>query len=301
MTRGYNIEGEQESGWFRLANSICEMGLSPAEFRLYAEIVRTAGTDGQCYKGVRRLAEDCDLAKGTIVAARKRLTARGLIKAHISTNGCITVTPVTPWRNNPEWQDILSDRQTSQPTVPKEGTLEASDCTKRGNGVYQKEEHYCTKRGNERRIHEEEYMKNTCLVSTKRVTAKPPPVVELHPDLQYLLKQYGAKAFKTPGQMEQYQALLDEVGHDAFKDAVDWGSGKALRLADLTSIQTRARNYTQRSKPNGNGHRTNGTNGHSRPNPFVQKAQAYQPSIDEDWLADVRAKCERNTIVVSTD
>ena len=295
MTRGYNIEGEQEAGWFRLANSICEMGLSPAEFRLYAEIVRTAGVNGQCYKGVRRLAEDCDLAKGTIVAARKRLTARGLIKAHISTNGCITVTPVTPWRNNPEWQDVLETSKTSQTTVPKEGTLEAADCTKRGNGVYQMEEHYCTKRGNERRQHEEDNMKKQKLVSTKRVPAEPsPPVVDLHPDLQYLLKQYGAKAFKTPGQMEQYQALLDEVGHEAFKDAVDWGSGKALRLADLTSIQTRARNYTQRSKPNGNGHKSNG-NG-SRPNPLIAKARTYQPSIDPEWLADVEAACERNTI-----
>lgn len=302
MTRGYNIEGEQESGWFRLANSICEMGLSPAEFRLYAEIVRTAGTDGQCYKGVRRLAEDCKMDKETIVSARKRLTARGLIKAQASTNGCITVTPVTPWRNNPEWQGVLETNERNQPTVRNGGTAKAADCTEWRNGVYGMAEHQCTEWRNERRIHEEDNMKNTCLVSTKRVTAKPsPPVVELHPDLQYLLKQYGAKAFKTPGQMEQYQALLDEVGHDAFKDAVDWGSGKALRLADLTSIQTRARNYEQRSKPNGNGHRTNGTNGHSRPNPFVQKAQAYQPSIDEDWLADVRAKCERNTIVVSTD
>jgi len=135
------------------------------------------------------------------------------------------------------------------------------------------------------------------LVSTKRVSAKPtPPAVELHPDLQYLLQQYGAKRFKSPGQLEQYQALLFEVGHDAFRDAVDWGSGKALRLADLTSLQTRARNYGTRSKSNGNGHKTNG----SRPNPLVAKAGAYQPSIDPEWLADIRAACERNTVFVGT-
>lgn len=295
MTRGYNIEGEQEAGWFRLANSICEMGLSPAEFRLYAEIVRTAGATGQCYKGVRRLAEDCKLDKETIVSARKRLTARGLIKAHASTNGCITVTPITPWRNNPEWQGVLEANESTQPTVRNGGTPKAADCTEWRNGVYGMAEHQCTEWRNERRQHEEDNMKKQKLVSTKRVTAEPsPPVVDLHPDLAYLLKQYGAKRFKNPGQLEQYLALYEEVGHDAFKDAVDWGAGKGLRLADLTSLQTRARNYETRSKPNGNGHKSNG-NG-SRPNPLIQKARTYQPSIDPEWLADVEAACERNTI-----
>ncbi len=63
-----------------IPNLVLELGVSPYALALYVHLKRTAGQDGACYKGTRRLAEDTGISVGKISDARKELEEAGLIE-----------------------------------------------------------------------------------------------------------------------------------------------------------------------------------------------------------------------------
>lgn len=85
----------------------------------------------------------------------------------------------------------------------------------------------------------------------------PPP---LEPELEKTLALFGAKRFKTPGQLEAYRFLLRDVGAERFLDAVKWAASTGLGLNNFQSIATAAR----RAPPDRQPHKPPGGNGSAR-------------------------------------
>lgn len=80
----WEIESEEEvrDNYTQVPNVVMHMGLSPYAFRLYVQIRMTVGygeREGMCYKGVRRLAEECNMSRTSVIKARKELEDLGLI------------------------------------------------------------------------------------------------------------------------------------------------------------------------------------------------------------------------------
>lgn len=78
------IESEEEvrDNYTQVPNVVMHMGLSPYAFRLYVQIRMTVGygeREGMCYKGVRRLSEECNMSRTSVIKARKELEDLGLI------------------------------------------------------------------------------------------------------------------------------------------------------------------------------------------------------------------------------
>ncbi len=89
--------------------------------------------------------------------------------------------------------------------------------------------------------------------------SKPPPEPQhpppLEPELEKTLRLFGAKRFKTPGQLEAYRYLLRDVGPERYLEAVKWAVGAGLGLGNYQSIATAARRAppAKQAQPKGNG------------------------------------------------
>lgn len=88
----WKIESEEEvhDNYTQVPNIVMNMDLSPYAFRLYVQVRMTVGygeSEGMCYKGVRRLAKECNMSKTSVTKARKELEDLGLITAGLYKEG----------------------------------------------------------------------------------------------------------------------------------------------------------------------------------------------------------------------
>jgi hypothetical protein len=86
------IESEEEvhDNFTQVPNIVMHMGLSPYAFRLYVQVRMTVGygeREGMCYKGVRRLAKECNMSMTSVIKARKELEDLGLIVTGLHKEG----------------------------------------------------------------------------------------------------------------------------------------------------------------------------------------------------------------------
>lgn len=104
-----------------------ELGLSPAEFRVYAHLSRRADKTSSAWPGLRSIARICRMNKSTAAAAIARLISIGLITAQ-SSKGAVTVYHV---RTKDEFLGLSENRAQFN-----------------GGGVSESRAHHCLKIGN---------------------------------------------------------------------------------------------------------------------------------------------------------
>jgi hypothetical protein len=88
-----------------LPNIVDDMDLSPHAYRLYGHIKRRCGASdgGECYEGVRGMAEHCKMSLGMVVRAKQELEAAGLVKikpGDPKTSTPDTIIIIDIWRQN---------------------------------------------------------------------------------------------------------------------------------------------------------------------------------------------------------
>lgn len=66
-------QGDSKKYWTQIPNIVFDIGLSPYEMILYAQMKRAAGKDGICHKSTRTLAKECRMSPTVVVKAKAEL------------------------------------------------------------------------------------------------------------------------------------------------------------------------------------------------------------------------------------
>lgn len=86
-----------------IPNLVFNQGLSPYALRLYAEIRKVAGDDGECYLSTASLSTRCCMSAGAVSAAKKELLQRKLVLLAPKKRGRKSDTFISPpdiWQRN---------------------------------------------------------------------------------------------------------------------------------------------------------------------------------------------------------
>lgn len=129
------ITDETDNGAF-IPSHLDDLGLSPFEFRLYAHIARRAGSGGQCWEGIDKMAKICRMERKTAYKAFQFLEDHKMIRVERKKGATshITLTNRSSWI--PPDQEVVSDRPV-RPPHPLKGTSKKknSGCAENGIGA----------------------------------------------------------------------------------------------------------------------------------------------------------------------
>jgi len=136
---GYEVEEEVDERCYftQIPNLVFELPISREAKYFYIHLKRTAGDSGECYKSLRRLSQETQTSKPTLIKAKAELVKYGLIRVwpaeRKDKSDIITIRNI--WRSNIDHFDRVVKEKT---TPVKEKTTPGKGENRKKN-IYRKE------------------------------------------------------------------------------------------------------------------------------------------------------------------
>lgn len=114
----------RDAGAF-ISSALDDFGLDPYAFRVYARIVRRAGTKEGCFESLDNMAKACKMNRKTVYAAIKTLLSHRMIEKeeHVGKPSTYWITPIEEWISTEDlYQQTHPIPDKGHPTCTVSGT-----------------------------------------------------------------------------------------------------------------------------------------------------------------------------------